>query len=95
MPMSFDPCRYVVRYSGLVQGVGFRMTAISQADRLRINGLVRNESDGSVLMDVEGPEHDLRELMRRIETAMGDKIESVDAEQLPARGVDDGFRIAY
>ena len=93
--MSADPCRYVVRYSGIVQGVGFRTTAISQADRLRINGFVRNESDGSVLMDVEGPGDDLRELMRRIAAAMGDKIESVDAEPLPAHGVDDGFRIAY
>lgn len=93
--MSADSCRFVVRYSGRVQGVWFRKTAIAQADRLRINGFVRNESDGSVLMDVEGPGNDLRELMSRIEAAMGDKIESVEAEQLVARGVGDGFRIAY
>jgi acylphosphatase len=93
--MSVDPCRFVVRYCGHVQGVGFRMTAIAQAGRLQINGFVRNEPDGSVLMDVEGPAGDVRALMKRIESAMEESIDSVEVEQYPARGTEAGFRIAY
>ncbi len=93
--MDGSQCRYVVRYAGHVQGVGFRMTAIQQADQLSISGFVRNESDGSVLLDVEGPIEDVRELMRRIETVMADKIDSVDARQSSVLRTSTGFRITY
>lgn len=45
----------LIRVSGKVQGVFFRVSAKDEADRLGITGLVRNEPDGSVLIDAEGP----------------------------------------
>lgn len=39
---------------GQVQGVFFRHTAKTTADRLGIVGFVRNEPDGSVLVEAEG-----------------------------------------
>ncbi len=40
--------------SGLVQGVGYRAFSVSHAQRLGLWGLVRNQSDGTVLILVQG-----------------------------------------
>ena len=45
-----------VRFHGRVQGVGFRYTARFAAESLGLTGWVKNEWDGSVLMEVEGRE---------------------------------------
>jgi acylphosphatase len=93
--MADDRVRYRVRYRGYVQGVGFRMTAVSQSRGLSVNGFVRNEADGSVLMDVEGAAADVKEVMRRIDSAMRDNIDDTIVESMPLRGEKTGFRIAY
>lgn len=43
-----------IRVVGLVQGVFFRASARDEARRLGLTGSVRNEPDGSVLIDAEG-----------------------------------------
>jgi acylphosphatase len=43
-----------LRISGLVQGVGFRDAMCREADRLGVNGWVRNCRDGSVEAVVDG-----------------------------------------
>ena len=42
--------------SGRVQGVMFRDSCRREADRLGVVGWVRNEPDGSVLVEAEGPD---------------------------------------
>ncbi len=86
--------RAIARYSGNVQGVGFRMTAISLAEELRIDGIVCNQSDGTVLMDVEGSPSDVKELLSRIEAAMATKIDEVDVTKDTPDGACGGFRIS-
>ncbi len=93
--MAVDTVRYRVRYHGYVQGVGFRMTSVAQARGLGVHGFVRNEPDGSVMMDVEGPLGDVKELMRRIQTAMNGNIEDTQVEDMPPRGIDGGLRIVH
>ena len=39
---------------GRVQGVGFRYTTKQAADRIGVFGIVRNENDGSVYIEVNG-----------------------------------------
>ena len=39
---------------GRVQGVGFRYTTKQVADRIGVYGIVRNENDGSVYIEVNG-----------------------------------------
>ncbi|MGI9470201.1 MAG: acylphosphatase [Rubripirellula sp.] len=93
--MSTAAIRYVVRYEGRVQGVGFRFTALAQARGLDIHGFVRNEPDGAVLMDVEGKASDVKELLARIEMAMKGNIESTGKDPRPPRGLSDGFQIRH
>jgi acylphosphatase len=45
---------YKIRVSGRVQGVGFRNAATREARHLGLKGWVRNESDGSVRMQIQG-----------------------------------------
>lgn len=52
--MSLDIVRFIARIIGNVQGVNYRATARREARRLGLAGWVRNEPDGSVLIDVEG-----------------------------------------
>ena len=44
------------RISGKVQGVFFRDSTQTEADRLGLKGIIRNESDGTVYAEVEGKE---------------------------------------
>jgi acylphosphatase len=45
----------VIRIRGTVQGVSFRYYAAEEARRLRLCGFIRNEPDGSVYAEAEGP----------------------------------------
>ena len=93
MPTSQQ--RYVVRFIGRVQGVGFRATCVSRAFDLQVNGFVRNEPDGSVLLDVDGDITDLKELMTRIRSSMKENIDDVVLDKRESLGRSDGFQIAW
>jgi len=47
--------RKQIRVRGRVQGVGFRASARAEALRLGLSGFARNEPDGTVLIEAEGP----------------------------------------
>lgn len=51
--------RQRVIFQGRVQGVGFRMRARTIAARFPITGWVRNEPDGTVMLEAQGSEPDL------------------------------------
>lgn len=48
-----------IKVYGLVQGVFFRATAKEQAEKFKITGFARNESDGSVYIETEGEKDNL------------------------------------
>ena len=87
--------RFLVRYEGHVQGVGFRFNVLKQSAGLKLNGFVRNEPDGSVLMDVEGSVRDLKRLLARVETVMNHNIEATDVTEQPLAGKSEGLNIQY
>ena len=93
--MSRTHRRYVVRFIGHVQGVCFRATCLSEATGLNINGFVRNEADGSVLMDVDGEPAELKELLTRVKSRMEQNIHEVVLDDRESKGRTDGFHIAY
>lgn len=55
--------RIIIKIYGLVQGVFFRYTTRKIARKLGLSGYVKNVNDGSVLIEAEGPEDKLKELL--------------------------------
>ncbi len=54
---------YQIRVRGKVQGVFFRASTRDVALGLNLRGFVRNEPDGSVYIEAEGPESALQQLL--------------------------------
>jgi acylphosphatase len=48
--------RISISLEGDVQGVGFRWSARARASQLGVSGFARNEDDGSVYIEAEGPD---------------------------------------
>lgn len=90
-----DISRLVVTFRGTVQGVGFRMTAVQLVGGAPITGWVRNEPDGSVAMQAEGPRLELEQFLARVEERMQSRIDDVQAEWTAPTGRYERFEIAY
>jgi acylphosphatase len=61
--MTMDVIRRHAVVRGVVQGVGFRASARSQARKLSLTGFARNLPDGTVEVEVEGPSDRVSELL--------------------------------
>ena len=85
-----------MHYTGRVQGVGFRAAAQRIGASLAVSGWVRNEPDGSVLLEAQGQEHDVRTLLGELDRVMGQQIVAARPDEvpdLPDESPADGFRI--
>ncbi len=83
-----------MRYSGRVQGVGFRATARSVAGGFAVTGWVRNEPDGSVLLEVQGAAQHVEAFLTELRAEMGGNIRGEDRSSLPdvtPHGGESGF----
>ncbi|MDR0994027.1 MAG: acylphosphatase [Verrucomicrobiota bacterium] len=77
-----------VRYEGQVQGVGFRYTVGSLANRLEVAGTVENRPDGTVRLVAEGTEAVLKTFLLNIRTSrLGDYISGEHLEWARAEGL--------
>jgi len=85
--------RLQIRFQGRVQGVGFRATALHCARGLHLSGFVRNELDGSVLLEAQGEAGAVELLVSRISEKMGHNISRVDRLDLAQIDSDTPFRI--
>ena len=54
---------YNISIHGKVQGVMFRNAARAQAQKLRVRGFVRNNSDGSIYIEAEGEDEDVEQFV--------------------------------
>ncbi len=59
--------RLSARITGRVQGVGFRNFTQMRARQLGVTGWVRNEADGSVRLEAEGPRGALEDLYEAVQ----------------------------
>ncbi len=53
-----------IKVSGVVQGVFFRAETKTKAESLNLKGFAKNESDGSVYMEVEGEGPQLEQFLK-------------------------------
>jgi acylphosphatase len=66
--------RIQVRYTGHVQGVGFRFTCSWIASSHAVTGWVRNEHDGSVLLEAQGSPDAVEGFLNAVAQQMESKI---------------------
>jgi acylphosphatase len=85
--------RVRVSYQGRVQGVGFRATAADIASAFDVSGWVRNEPDGTVLLEVQGPPDQTRRFLDALRQRMGPLIRSADEAIVPDAPGESGFLI--
>lgn len=88
--MTAGELRVRLRVIGRVQGVGFRWWAARQARALALAGTVRNEPDGSVAIEIEGPAVDIAQFQAALQegppSALVERLESLvpTRERLPS-----------
>lgn len=75
--------RYTFR--GRVQGVGFRYTAKQLADSMRLTGWVKNEYDGTVIMEIQGREMLINKVLVGLNHNMFITIDWIDSEEIPLK----------
>jgi len=81
---------------GQVQGVDFRSMVKTKAVELKLTGLVRNNSDNSVLIEAEGQKEKLEDLVEWINRNPGySKITKIEDYWNNPTGQYNDFRIDY
>ena len=72
-----------IKISGKVQGIGFRFCSYEKFVELGLQGRADNTPDRGVLLDVEGPEFQLEQLVEWCqEGPSGAKVENVEVTEL-------------
>jgi acylphosphatase len=83
-----------VRYSGQVQGVGFRYTAQRLAENFAVTGYVRNLPNGDVELVAEGSAGQVQAFLDSIAARMGTYIQQTSVRESSSVGYPD-FRINH
>ena len=84
-----------VIFTGRVQGVNFRKTSMKEATKLGLTGWVRNLEDGTVEMEVQGPEDVIEELYEFLMTNIRFEIEQLDETTIDVVDDETEFIIQY
>ncbi|MEM8782729.1 MAG: acylphosphatase [Planctomycetota bacterium] len=78
--------RKAVRYTGRVQGVGFRATTAAIARGFDVAGSVENLEDGRVLVVVEGQAEQVGAFLEVMDTELGRHFLEADTQDQPVTG---------
>lgn len=81
---------------GRVQGVGFRYTAVHEARRLDLCGMVRNCRDGSVEVVAEGDSQLVDRFLAWLHKGPpGSYVRSVEVDSIPCTGEYVSFEVEF
>ena len=72
-----------IRFTGSVQGVGFRWRARHAAELAGCTGWCRNEWDGSVLMEIQGEGSGIDRVLLALRTGRFIDIDTMEAVTIP------------
>jgi acylphosphatase len=82
-------------FTGRVQGVGFRFTALDIARRYRIDGFVRNLFDGTVEMVAQGNPEAVSDCIRDINESFSGYIRDTRIEEISTDPRYKDFKITF
>lgn len=81
---------YQIFIRGRVQNVGFRYFVFKTARMLNLSGFVRNEPDGSVYIEIEGDEANVRSFIRALEKGPSwARVDQMDVSGIPLQQYSD------
>ena len=81
------------RFTGRVQGVGFRYRAKHAASGMCVTGWVRNEGDGSVEMEVQGTEEAINRMLVMINRSNYIQIDTRECREIPPKEQERTFQV--
>lgn len=92
--------RVSVNFQGRVQGVGFRATARDIVLRQPpptppLTGWVRNEPDGSVQMELQGPPSAVEAALAELQSVMSRNIRAAHRSEVNELAGEQSFRITH
>ena len=93
MSDNYKVIRKEIRFEGAVQGVGFRYRAKYAASGCRVTGWVKNEWDGSVLMDAQGTAGQINEMLKIINKGNYIRIDRMNYREIPVDESERGFHV--
>ncbi len=82
-------------YSGNVQGVGFRFTAVDVARKYNVTGWVKNTYDGGVEVVAEGEESNLKNFLDEVKNEMSYYIREASISWEPVTKEFKNFQIRF
>ncbi len=88
-----ETIRRHIDFYGWVQGVGFRYRAKNAAELYGCTGWVMNEYDGSVVMEIQGTEEQIDQVIMAIECGTFIRIENMKSHTIPLADDEYGFKI--
>ena len=78
-----EKIRQQLRFTGRVQGVGYRLTAEYTAQHFGLTGWVYNDYDGSVLMEIQGKPESIKKMIERLDSDRFIRIDNIEKTMLP------------
>ncbi len=85
----------IIRFSGMVQGVGFRFTAVRTASGFDLTGYVRNLPSGQVECLVEGESSQIDAFLNVLAERMSGYLRKQTQQNEPYTGKFDSFTVRY
>lgn len=88
--------RFYLRFTGRVQGVGFRFFVSMNAEKCHLTGWVKNMYDGSVTAEVQGTRVEIERFLKLI--AVGNRfvrVDEIEKEERPYEEKEKRFQIRY
>lgn len=84
-----------IKITGQVQGVFLRQAVKERAKKLGLIGFVKNEPDGSVYIEAEGEENNLKVFLKWLHGGSDfSKVEKVETQEGQIKNFDD-FKIVF
>ena len=85
--------RKALRFTGFVQGVGFRWRAQQAASAFGVTGWVRNDYDGAVSMELQGTQEQIDGVVLAVERGTYVQIDNMVCKTIPVRADEHGFYV--
>ena len=80
-------------FQGRVQGVGFRWTCLETAKPFAVTGLVRNEPDGTVLLEAQGEQDEVNAFLGAVSERLRTNIRDMSTQSLTPSDDERQFRV--